>query len=557
MQRNPVKLSDTEHDLLIIGGGIYGIANAWDATLRGLKVALIEKGDFAGATSSNSLKIIHGGLRYLQSLDIKRMRQSIYERMVLMRIAPHLVFPLPVVMPTYGHKTKSSAALFIALLANDIIGFDRNRASAVDKHLPGGHLISKEDFTDYVPGYKNDSMSGGALWYDCMCHNTERLVLSYALSAAGSGAQLANYVECTDFIIDGDSVKGIKARDVLGGETFEIRAGMIINTTGPWIDEVIKKTDRKSVRKRFEYSSAMNLVVNKKVLGKNAAGLPGPFQYQNKDGTIYRGSQMLFFAPWRDHTIIGTNHLPYNGDPDDYKVSETEISDFLKVINRAYPSADIKREDVSFFHGGLLPMRGVNSRSGEVKLENHFRIHDHKAEDGIDGLISVVGVKYTTHRYVAGKTIDFVFEKTGRKSNGSGTEDCHVHGGDVGEFQDFLPGVLRETGLDENISTHLAYTYGSGYKAILKYADEDAALMQRVSGSSEVIKAEVLNGVQNEMAQKLSDVVLRRTDIGSAGNPGDKALGEIARLMGSKLGWDDARIEKEIHETNGIYKPAI
>ncbi len=556
MKRDLNKLSSEQYDVLIIGGGVYGVSTAWDAALRGLKVALIEKGDFAGATSSNSLKTIHGGLRYLQSLDFRRMRQSIHERMVLMKIAPQFVFPLSVIMPTYGYKMKSRSALFMALLANDLIGFDRNRLSDTDKILPGGRLLSKEEMKEYVPGYENKEMSGGALWYDCQCVNTERLVLSYALSASGTGAQVANYVECTDFLSDGNGIRGVKARDILSDDTFDIQAKIVVNAGGPWIDEILKGLNGGHPEKRFIHSSAMNIVVKKRLLSRHAAGLPGPYQYKREDGTIYKGSQILFFLPWRDCTIIGTNHLPYYGETADFRIGEPEIKSFISKINQTYPAADIKREEISFVHQGLLPMTGVRQDSGMVNLEAHYRIYDHSIEDKIDGLITVVGVKYTTHRQVAGKTIDLIFEKFNKTSPQCTTEDRPLYGGDMGRFSDYLSNAVAESGRDEKVVRHLVHNYGTGYGKILQYIDEDPGLMQTIPGSSEVIRAEVLNSIRNEMALKLSDVVLRRTDLGSAENPGDEALNVTAEIMGKELAWDEARTRKEVEETIGFYVPA-
>ncbi len=549
-------LSNEQYDVLIIGGGVYGVSIAWDAALRGLKVALIEKGDFAGATSSNSLKTIHGGLRYLQRFDFRRMRQSIHERAVLMNIAPHLVFPLPVIMPTYGYKMKSRTALFVALQANDLIGFDRNRLSSDDKTVPGGRLISKKEIKEYVPGYENAEMKGGALWYDCQCFNTERLVLSYALSASGAGAQFANYVECEGFLNDGNWIRGVNARDTLSDDTFDIQAKVVVNAGGPWIDDILKKQNGGNTVKRFLHSSAMNIVVKKRLLLKHAAGLPGPYTYKRVDGTIYKGSQILFFLPWRDFTIIGTIHLPYYGEPDDFRIREPEIRAFLKTVNKAYPAADIRREEISFFHGGLLPMTEVRQDTGMVNLETQHKIYDHAIEDNVGGLITVVGVKYTTHRHVAGKTVDLICKKLCRTSPECMTEEIPLYGGETGKFTDYLSNAIDNTRMDEKVVTHLVHNYGSEYSKILKYMDEDQGLLRTISGSSEVIRAEIVNSVRNEMALKLSDVVLRRTDLGSAENPGGNALNESAEIMGKELGWDEARIRQEKEETKAVYVPA-
>ena len=555
MKRDLHKLASVKYDVVIIGGGIYGVSTAWDSALRGLKVALIDKGDLTGATSSNSLKTIHGGLRYLQRLDFKRMRESIHERKVLMKIAPHLVFPLPVIMPTYGHKMKSRFAMSMALMLNDIIGFDRNRHSEPDKLLPDGRLVSKAKLGEYLQGYEYKDITGGALWHDCQCSNTERLSLSYACSASEIGADVANYVECTGFLEKGSSIRGITVKDTFSGESFDICAKLVVNMSGPWIDDVLNKTSRVYKKKRFIHSSAMNLIVKKRILNGCAAGLPGPYEYIKNDSTTYKGQQMLFFVPWRDYTIIGTRHLPYYGDPADYKVGEVEIDSFLSTINQTYPSASITRKDVTFVHGGLLPMTGLKADSGVVKLENHYRIYDHAVVDKLEGLLTVVGVKYTTHRDVACKTVDLIFKKLNKKDPKCSTDEKPVSGGDIGTLSEYLSMVIEKTKIDSKIARHLVFHYGSRYSDVLEHTKERPDLMQNVTGSSEIIKAEIINSVRHEMALKVTDIILRRTDMGSAEYPGDEAIADTAKIMGKELSWNEERIRKEIDEARAVYMP--
>lgn len=558
MKRDLKKLSDSEFDVLVVGAGIYGVATAWDAALRGLKVALIEKKDFGSATSANSLKIIHGGLRYLQTLDIKRMRESIHERMVLMRIAPHLVYPMPVIMPTYANRLKSRPAMFAALLANDMVGFDRNGLSDPHKYMPNGHLISIAEVQKHIPGYTKYNMSGGALWYDCQCYNTERFSLSFVLSAVKKEAVVANYVKADDLIKKGNRIIGVKAKDELSGDSFDIRAKVVVNNSGPWVDHVLDRLNGQVSASRFTLSTAMNLVINRKLLGKHAAGLSGPYHYVRDDGSEYNSFRMLFFAPWRDYTIIGTNHLPYSGKQDDYKVTEAEITDFLATVNKAYSAAEIKREEVSYFYGGFLPMAQRNPDTGEVQLQKHYGLHDHQVENQVEGLISVVGVKYTTARDVARKTIDTVFKKLQQSSPKCLTEERALQGGNIMHFENFVNDAISSNAelLSEKVMRHLCHNYGSGYNEILAYGKQRADLLKMMPDSKEVIKAEIVHGVQEEMALKLSDLILRRTDLGAAGNPGEACLKEAAQIMGKELNWDAARRQQEIDAVKNIYIPA-
>lgn len=556
MKRDLVQLSKNVHDLLIIGGGVYGVWTAWDAALRGLSVALVDKGDFGSATSSNTMKIIHGGLRYLQHADFSRMRQSMRERMVLMRIAPHLVHPLPFLMPTYGHFMQGKEIMSLALIINDLICFDRNQLKDPEKHLPRGRVISKGECIRLFPGVKEKGLTGGVIWYDCQMYNSERLLLSILRSAEKAGATLANYVEVIGFIKYGSRVMGVKARDVITEEELDINAKLIVNTSGPWVEHVLSFLNGYNKSHRDLLSKAMNVVVKRQLIPKYAVAVSSKSEYRDDDSIISKGSRLFFITPWRDYSLIGTTYTPYVGDPNDFKVTEKDIEGFINEFNQAYPVACLKREDVSFFHGGLLPMDG-NSGSN-VRLTKKYRIRDH-IEDGIEGLISVIGVKYTTARAVAEETVDLVFRKLGRKASRCLTEVTPVNGGYIERFTDFLAKETEKKSqeLDAKVIRHLVYNYGSEYSEVLRYLDENPDLGKTVNDTFQVIKAEALHGVREEMAQKLADVILRRTELGSADNPGDKALKTCALIMARELGWNETRIQRELDETKAVFSAGV
>jgi glycerol-3-phosphate dehydrogenase len=560
MKRQVQALSEKTFDLLIVGAGIYGAAAAWDAASRGLSVALIDKGDFGGGTSSNSLKIIHGGLRYLQSLDIMRMRESIRERRILMTIAPHLVHPLCCVMPTYGFLMKGKPVMRIGLLMNDLISFDRNRLDDPQKRIPAGKVISKEICMGLIPGLDDRKVTGGAFWTDGQVASTERLLLDYILSADKAGAVCANYVEATGFVKDARSVRGVEARDQLTGGTFEIRSKTVLNAAGGWVDKLLGRGLSKQNRVRL--STAMNLIIRRDILPQCAAGLIGRTKFRREDGSVYRGKRVLFITPWRRVTLAGTVHKPYTGDPDDMTVTETEIQAFLEEFNGAYPGTVIRREDVSFFHKGFLPMDGVNAKTGEVRLTKHYRLHDHEKEDGVSGLWTVVGVKYTTARDVAKKAVDAVCSKSKIKTGKSVSHKTPLTGGGIERFETFLSEALSQnvTGLTGSAIRHLVYQYGSEYGRILEYAEMHPIWKKTVPGSKDneghaVIAAEIIHAVREEAAVKLTDAVLRRTDLGAAGNPGEACLKTCAALMAKELGWDEKREKSELTETRAVFQP--
>lgn len=557
MKRDISKLQTQQFDLLIIGGGIYGVHAARDAALRGLKVALIEKDDFGAATSSNSLKIIHGGLRYLQHADFRRMRESITERKILMYIAPHLVHPLPCIMPTYGHTLKGKEVMAVALLVNDLIGYDRNSLADAQKTLPRGRVVSKQKCLEIIPGIDEKNLTGGAIWYDCQVSNSERMLIATLHSATRQGAVVANHVEMQDFLLDAGRVAGVKAVDRLTGKSLQISARLVINNSGPWFKSVLKHLNGQLEKPQVQLSAAMNLVVRKKLFHEFAVGIWSKEEFKDEDAILSKGSRLFFITPWKNYSIIGTTHVHFDGEPDDFKISEADIQEFLDDVNQAYPPAKLSREDVSFFYGGLLPADHIDPQTGDVKLLKHYRIIDHKAENGLDGLVTVVGVKYTTARDVAQKTIDYAMGKLGLPFVPSVSAKTKIYGGDIDSFDGFLQEEKAKASalLNEESIEHLVRNYGSEYKNILKYVEQQPELAKPVTPEFPVLQAEVLHAVREEMAHTLKDVVRVRTELGAAEYPGDAALRKAAQLMAAELGWDEERISSEVASTKQIFIP--
>ncbi|MDZ7314995.1 MAG: FAD-dependent oxidoreductase [candidate division KSB1 bacterium] len=363
MKRDLESLSQETFDVLIIGGGIYGAALAREAVLRGLKTALIEQGDFAGGASSNSLKIVHGGLRYLQHADFSRMRESITERRILLKIAPHLVRPLPCVMPTYGHFIKGPEAMRAAIMLNDLISFDRNFGLKPDRRLPRGRMLSKQEFLDIVPFIRRESLNGGALWYDGLMVNSERLLFAFLHFAAERGLTVANYVKAESLLLEKNRVVGVTVYDRLGDQRFDVRAKLTVAAPGSRLNDILRQTaDQPEVR----FSTAVNLVLSRRFTSEYAFAAPTQRRYKDQDALIDRGSRLLFFVPWRGVTLAGTAHQPYLGDPADYHVTEEEVESFLAEVNSALPDAQIRRDEVRLCrlaaHGLGQPCRRRDAR---------------------------------------------------------------------------------------------------------------------------------------------------------------------------------------------------
>ncbi len=546
MQRDLEALSNRSFDLLVIGGGIHGACVAWEAALRGLSVALIEQSDFASGTSANSLKVIHGGLRYLQTADFQRMRQSIRARQALMRIAPHLVHPMPVLVPTYGHSLKGKEAMAVALKMNDWISCDRNLTlTDPQKHIPKGQILSKQACLEKLPDLPTDGLTGAALFHDAQVYNSEQLILAFLQSAAQRGAQVANYVRAVGFVKAGDRITATTAEDQLTGDRFTIQAKAVINASGPWISQLIATaTDALT---HGPLAKAMNLVTRP---------LFGP-QLNYAVGITSRapGSRLFFIAPWRGCSLIGTWYGQDTGRVKPPTAKASEIESFLTDINQAYPSFNLTTHDVQWVHTGLLPSLGTASKSGEVNLTKHFQLKDHRS-DGLEGLLSVTGVKYTTALDLARRAVDWVFRAgfaPPKKNRGafppSTSHREPLYGGHIEQFQTLLDTATHAHAptIPAQAIRQLVYNYGSAYPEVLKQLECSPA--NKPNGSApNVVAAEVRYNLKSTMPQTLGDMIFRRTELGAVGHPGDEVLQLCGQIMSESLGWSPDRQSAEVQQ---------
>ncbi|MGF1524782.1 MAG: FAD-dependent oxidoreductase [Leptolyngbyaceae cyanobacterium] len=557
MKRDLNELSRRQFDLLIIGSGIYGACIAWEASLRGLSVAIVDKNDFGAATSANSLKIIHGGLRYLQSADVRRMRQSIIERRTLLQIAPHLVHPLPVLVPTYDYGMKRKALMKLALQINDLVSCDRNRRLPdPQKHIPTGRTLNRSDIQSLIPGVAADGLTGGVLFHDAQVYNSERLTLAFVKSAVEKGAIAANYVEMTGILQSQGRAIGAQVRDALTDSEFDIHARAVVNTSGPWMNTLAARLGNKAASLNVPLAKAINLVTRALFEHSYAVGLSSRAEPAKLDKPAQKGGRLFFMAPWRGKSMIGTHYVPYEGSPDDLAVSEREIASFIQAVNQTYPAARLQIEDVSFVHKGLLPRSGMCTPTGNVKLAKQYRLHDHR-RDGLAGVLSVVGVKYTTARGVAMAAVEWVLQTLGTQADRPHQPALSpLSGGAIDRFQSFHQDALRtySTVLPKGAISRLVYNYGSAYPEVLALMDQDAAQAQTPLDDLAVYKAEAKYAVHQEMAQTLSDFMFRRSEVGTAEIPTPRKLDACAAVMCTELGWDSLRTRQEIEGVRDHYK---
>jgi glycerol-3-phosphate dehydrogenase len=537
MKRNLERLADHRFDVLVIGGGIHGALTAWDAALRGLYVGLIERGDFGGGTSQNSLKIIHGGLRYLQDGNLSRIRTLARERTTWMKIAPHLIHPLPCVMPTIRKMSRSRLAMGAALMANDLLSFDRNQLADPEKDILEGMMVSQKELSRILPGYDVSTSTGAAVWYDAQIYNSERLLLEFILSAAQAGAEVANYVEAISFLQQGDRIIGVRAKDLQTGQFFDIQSKLVINCAGGWMDCLLEKA---GLHSEYATSVAMNVIVNQ-VWSEVAVGLTS----QPVNG---KPPQALFIVPWRNKSMIGTCHIPWQDAPHNFRLNEAMVQEFLDQINSAHPPLKLSLADVQHVTWGFLPVDKADANKQPVRLTRDGVVIDHQKKDGISGLISILGVKYTTARVVAEQAMDLAVNKLGMKTKKCQTDITPVTGGRIEDFRAFLRKALLKGPrvISERCTEHLVYTYGSEYQKLVECALRQPDLARRIDPPLPVTVAEVEHALRHEMALTLGDVIGRRTELGSTGLPSMPTLQKCAAFIGRELEWSRERQQQEI-----------
>jgi glycerol-3-phosphate dehydrogenase len=555
MKRNIAQLENKEYDLIVIGGGIFGACAAWDAVLRGLDVALIEKDDFCQGTSAHHFKMIHGGMRYLQHLDLRRVRESSRERSISLKTAPHLTAPLPILIPTYGHGMRGKEILRTGLLLYELITCDRNKdITDPGRYVPKSYALTKHQMLKAYPGIKVKNLTGGVVFYDGQIYNPPRLVVSYIRSAVNEGLVAANYVNAIDYIVGNNKIRGVIAQDRMSGEHLEIRSKFVLNAAGPWAHRLNERIFKKPPKTIPSFSRDLVMVVPK-ILSKKYA-FAHVAESRDKDALFDRGGRHIFIVPWRGYSLIGVWHQVFNKAPEEITVSRSELQQFLDEVNHVYQNVDLTIDDISFINTGLILFGTEMDQGGKTNhsFGKRSMIVDHFKQDNLEGLITMIGVRATIARLDAQKTLDLISARINKKTKISNTEKTPIYGGRIDNFKEFCREAENLCQQKFRIRLHnsLLRNYGSEYQCVLKYSAEDPSLGQEIE-STNVIKAEVIHAVRDEMAFKLQDVIFRRTELGTGKNPGPKAIEVCANLMAKELGWHQQKIEDEVNEVYDVF----
>jgi glycerol-3-phosphate dehydrogenase len=509
-------------DVLVVGGGIVGCGIARDAARRGLRVGLVEREDFGSGTTSRSTRLIHGGLRYLEMLDFGLVRVDMREREILLRIAPHLVRPLPFLVPMYRWPAWQRDRLRAGMVLYDLLSYD--------KSLPWHRYLSRAETLAEEPHLNPRGLQGAARYFDCQVEFPERLALANAVDAAEHGALLRNHTLVEEFIRDDGRVIGARARDLETGDRAAIRARVTINATGPWLDHTLVGVQDGGAP-LLRTTKGVHLVMPR--VSKNAILL------------IARTDNRVFFVvPWYGYSLVGTTDTDYQEDPSRAAAEPPDVAYLLKETASTLPSAE--RAPVYY---GMAGVRALVRKEGvsEGQVSRKHAIRDHRRRGGPDGLISVLGGKITAYRDIAEEVTDLAAKRLGNRVRPS-TARAPLPGGDLRpeDVVDRLWPRAEKLGLGRDQVDHLAALYGSRADAVLELAERQPQLAARFCEHGPSILAQALYAVREEGAASLADVLLRRAPIGLASCLALDSVDRAAEVIGEELGWDRPRRAAEI-----------
>lgn len=568
--RSPERLQEKVFDVLVIGGGINGLGIAWDAARRGMSVALIEKNDFGSGTSAGCFKIVHGGLRYLQHLDLARLFKSVREQRTLRIIAPHLIHPFPFLVPCYGHGMKGKGVLKLGLFLYELLAFRRNQGVSKLHELPAHRVLKKHEVLRDAPGVSEEGLTGGVVFYDCQMSNCDRLTLAVAQSAARAGAVLVNYVEAETATLlpneHSQKILSITATDKESGRQLTLKAHQVVNATGPWNKELVRKLlgASESACEPEVFSKGLQVILPR---GLTSVAVAAESRHVDPASKVGRGGRSYFLVPWRGATLVGTSDSIFRGSPDRFVISKEEVEEFLTEVQSAYRAEELCKEQVTLAFGGLRPVAPEILASKKLsekeiaKTSREDEIIDHSIggkgidDSGVENLLTVVGVKYTTFRALAEKTVDILEKKLKKKHTSCRTKTEKLFGGEIEDYPAFLTRQAERRGseIPHKILHSLITNYGSEVISLYNIINEDPELVEPLSKDGDVIGAECVYAAREQMVCKLSDVVFRRTGLGTLGNPGRDALAKAAELVGAELGWGGERQRVEVEEVEAMF----
>ncbi|TFW00052.1 glycerol-3-phosphate dehydrogenase/oxidase [Leifsonia flava] len=517
------RMKERELDILVVGGGIVGAGAALDAVTRGLSVGLLEQRDWASGTSSRSSKLVHGGIRYLEQLDFRLVREALIERgLLLQRIAPHLVKPVRFLYPL-KKRVIERCYIGAGMLLYDIFSYSGGRPPGVPHHR---HL-TKSQVMRAIPSLSNDALVGGITYYDAQVDDA-RYVSSLGRTASFYGAHVATRVKVEGFIKVGQRVVGVHAHDLQTGERFEVRAKQVVNATGVWTDDTQRMVGERGTFK-VRASKGIHLVVPRD-------------RFQSSMGLLLRTEKsVLFVIPWGRHWLIGTTDTDWNLDKAHPAATAADIDYLLEHVNSVL-ATQLTREDVEGVYAGLRPLLAGESEQTSKLSREHLVGHS------VPGLVVIAGGKWTTYRIMAKDAIDAAADALDGRVPPSTTQEIPLLGAEgYWAAWNKRRKIAKAFGVHTVRIEHLLNRYGTLTDELLDLIRDDASLGEPLPGADDYLGAEVVYAASHEGALHLEDVLARRTRISiEAWDRGVSAAPVAAKLMGGVLGWDKERQEREV-----------
>jgi glycerol-3-phosphate dehydrogenase len=517
------RLAGAEQHVLVVGGGVVGAGVALDAVTRGLTVGLVEARDFGSGTSSRSSKLIHGGLRYLEQLNVGLVREALTERsLLLQRLAPHLVHPVSFLFP-FTHHVWERAYIGAGVTAYDLLGMSMGSA----RGLPGHRQLTRHAALRLAPALRKSALTGALVYWDAQVDDA-RYVSTLVRTAAGYGASVASRTQVTGFLREGERVTGVRAVDLESGSELEIRAQQVVNATGVWTDDIQEMVGgRGTINVRA--SKGIHLVVPRD-------------RIHSSTGIILRTPvSVLFVIPWGRHWIIGTTDTEWSLSKAHPAASRTDIDYVLAQLNKIL-AVPLTRDDVEGVYAGLRPLLAGESESTSKLSREHTVAHP------VPGLVMVAGGKYTTYRLMARDAVDAVAHGLDGRVAPSCTDVIPLAGADgYAALWNSRYGLARSSGLHVARIEHLLRRYGSLTSEVLDLIAAEPGLRKPLAGADDYLRAEVVYAVTHEGARHLDDVLARRTHVSiESWDRGLSAATEVAELMAGPMHWRSRQVSREL-----------
>ena len=536
--RDFAQIQQTNYDVIVIGGGINGAGVARDAALRGLRTVLIEKNDFASGSSSWSSRLIHGGLRYLEYFEFPLVRESLKEREVLLRTAPHLIDPIQLTIPIYRDRSRPYWKIWAGMILYDIFSFD--------KTLPVHRMLPQKKFQQIFRSLDRENLAGGSQYYDGQVTFAERLCLENVVSAQNAGATILNYVEVTELPIENSRITELVCKDKLTGESFTISGSenaVVINTAGPWVDKVCQRGS-----KGGETVSIGDAKKNGGTKGSHIVVDPFPGA---PDSNLYveakSDGRPFFILRWLGKYLIGTTDIPYKEDIENIKADNDEIDYLLRETNNIIPTANLKRENIKFTYSGVRPLPNSEGKKPGSITRKHI-IFDHKKE-GVKNLLTLIGGKLTTYRNVGEEMVDEILKRTKRSPKPCRTDSLPLPGAII-KSDPRIQKAINEYSPNLSIATidHLFSIYGARALEVLALTKDNLELCQSISPNLPDIKAQIVYAVESEFAETITDILRRRTTLSMNGNYGMDLLPTVSQTLQKHCGWTKDRCDRAVDE---------